>query len=71
MHYGSKVRYFYWEFDRIFLIPKSGGKYSINTRLISGWLLLRKMIISQLELGPPAFEHIDLTTFSESMAPID
>ena len=27
-HCGSKVRYFYWEFDYIFIIPKSGRKYS-------------------------------------------
>ena len=49
----SKVRYFYWEFDYIF-IPQSGRKliiigYNIT---ISPWLLLREGIISQLKLGP-------------------
>ena len=28
MHCGSKVRYFFGEFDHIFFVPKSGRKYS-------------------------------------------
>ena len=32
----------------VFFIPKSGRKYSIQTLIISPWLLFRKMIISQL-----------------------
>ena len=46
MHCGSKVRYFYWEFDCIFLFPRA------VVNIISPWLLFRKTIISQLELGP-------------------
>ena len=46
MHCGSKVRYFYWEFDCIFLFPRA------VVNIISQWLLFRKTIISQLELGP-------------------
>ena len=46
MHCGSKVRYFYWEFDCIFLFPRA------VVNIISPWLLFRKTIISQMELGP-------------------
>ena len=52
MHCGSKVRYFYWEFDRIFLFLRAVINIPIKTLIISPWLFFRKMIISQLELGP-------------------
>ena len=41
MHCGSKVRYFYWEFD---YIPKSSHKYS-HTNSYNFTLLFCKMII--------------------------
>ena len=52
MHCGSKVRYFYWEFDRIFLFLRAVINIPIKTLIISPWLFFRKMIISQLEVGP-------------------
>ena len=57
MHCGSKVRCFYREFDCIFfIIPKSGRKYSrANSQNVAMTLTFRKMIIPQLELGPPVY----------------
>ena len=52
MHCESKVRYFYWEFDSIFLIPKVVN-IPIQTLIFSPWLVLRKMIISRVELRLP------------------
>ena len=52
MHCGSKVRPFYWEFDRIFLFLRAVINIPIKTLIISPWLFFRKMIISKLELGP-------------------
>ena len=47
-----------------FLVPNSGRKYSIKN---SPWLLLRKMIISQLELGLPGYiENLDLTNLRKN-----
>lgn len=63
MHFRSNVRYFYREFDSIFL-PRSSPKYSRTT--IRAYFLLyfrheayyvRKMIILQLELGPRLCVH--------------
>ena len=48
-----KVRYVNWEFDCIFLFLKVVVNIPIQTLIISPWLLFRKMIISQLELGLP------------------
>ena len=48
-----KVKYVYWEFDCIFLFLKVVVNIPIQTLIISPWLLFRKMIISQLELGLP------------------
>ena len=53
IHCGSKVRYFFWEFDVFFLFLRAVVNMPIQTLIIPPWLLLRKMIISQLELGPP------------------
>ena len=51
-----------WRCVRIWLysfIPKSGRKYSHTNSNISPWLLFRKMIISQLELGPSVRERVE------------
>ena len=50
-HCGSKMRYFYWEFDFFFLILRAVVNILIQTFVISPWLLFCKTIISQLELG--------------------
>ena len=36
----------------VFFIPRSGRQYSIQTLMNSPLYLFRKMIISQLDLGP-------------------
>ena len=47
-----------------FFVPNSGRKYSIKN---SPWLLFRKMIISQLELGLPGYiENLDLTNLRKN-----
>ena len=53
MYCRSKMKYFYWEFDLIFLSLEAVVNIPIQTLIILPWLLFRKMIISQLELGPP------------------
>ena len=58
MHCESKVRYFYWEFDWFFLFLRAIVNIPIQTLIISPWLLFRKMVILQLELGP----SVDLPT---------
>ena len=45
--------YFYWEFDCIFLSLREVANIPLQSLKISPWLLICKMIISQLELGPP------------------
>ena len=52
MHCGSKVRrYLYWEFDVYFLFSRAVVNIPIQTLITPPWLLLREIIISQLELG--------------------
>ena len=58
MHCESKVRYFYWERDCFFLFLRAIVNIPILTLIISPWLLFRKMVILQLELGP----SVDLPT---------
>ena len=60
--YAVEVRWgiFIENLTYFFFIPSSGHKYSIQTLIIPPWLLLRKMIISQLELRPPVVWKINL-----------
>ena len=44
-------------FNCIFAPLKAVVNFLIQTLIILSWLLLRKMIISQLELGRPVFTH--------------
>ena len=44
-------------FNCIFVFLKAVINFPIQTLIILPWLLFRKMIISQLELGPPVFTH--------------
>ena len=57
MYCGSKVRYFYWEIDS-FYYSRHRAVVNIPTQtlIISPWLVLCKMIISQLELKPPVVQ---------------
>ena len=47
------MRYFFREFDVFFLFLRAVVNMPIQTLVIPPCPLLRKMIISQLELGPP------------------
>ena len=53
--YTVEVRWgiFFWEFDVFCLFLRAVVNMPIKTLIIPPWLLLRKMIMSQLELGPP------------------
>ena len=53
--YAVEVRWgiFFLRIWRIFLFLRAVVNIPIQTLIIPPWLLLRKMIISQLELGPP------------------
>ena len=53
MHCGSKVRYFYREFDCFFYFLGAFVNFPIQTLIFPLLLLLRKVIILQLELGLP------------------
>ena len=53
LYCGNKMKNFYWEFDLILLSLEAVVNIPIQTLIILPWLLFRKMIISQLELGPP------------------
>ena len=57
--YTVEVRWgiFFWEFDVFFLFLRAVVNMPIQTPIIPPWLLLRTMIISQLELGPPVGEY--------------
>ena len=52
-HLTAGAWYFYWEFDCIFLSLREVANIPLQSLKISPWLLICKMIISQLELGPP------------------
>ena len=60
--YAVEVRWgiFYWVW-RIFSFIRAVVNIPIQTLLISPWPLLRKIIISQLELGPPVHD-VDLVS---------
>ena len=57
-HYTVKIRWsiFIENLTVFFLFPKTDVNIPIQTLIISTWLLFRKMIISQLEHGPPVIE---------------
>ena len=57
MHCESKVGYYYWEFDCIFLFLTAFVSILIHTLIFSPWLLFRKVIITQLELGTPVLQQ--------------
>ena len=46
------MRYFHWEFDCIFLFLRAVVNIPVKTLKISPWLVFRKMVFSQLKLGP-------------------
>ena len=52
-HLTAGAWYFYWEFDCIFLSLREVANIPLQSLKISPWPLICKMIISQLELGPP------------------
>ena len=55
---------FYWEFDCIsYSLIKAVVNIPIQTLVISPWLLFRKVIISQLELGLPAIRLAAIIIF--------
>ena len=49
--------FFFFENLTYFLFLRAVVNMPIQTLIIPPWLLLRKMIISQLELGPPVSGH--------------
>ena len=57
---------FFLRIWRIFLFLRAVVNIPIQTLIIPPWLLLRKMIISQLELGPPVNKQVSIgdTSFS-------
>ena len=58
--YAVEVRWgiFFLRIWRIFLFLRAVVNIPIQTLIIPPWLLLRKMIISQLELGPPVGQTV-------------
>ena len=62
---------FYWEFDCIsYSLIKAVVNIPIQTLVISPWLLFRKVIISQLELGLPAIRLAAIIIFRVTAAAI-
>ena len=57
-HYAVEARWgIFLRIWRIFLFFRALVNIPIQTLIIPPWPLLRKMIISQLELGPPVVER--------------